>query len=216
MNRLSMEQCLENDFSACSRLAQELPEQGFFGALFKRLFDIVFSLAVIVLLLPIFLTIAFLVRKTSYGPAIFSQKRVGRDGKIFTMYKFRSMWKNVNHYDFSPVKDLDHRITPFGIFLRNTCLDELPQFFNVLKGDMSVVGPRPEMEFIVEKYNSVERKRLSVKPGITGLWQVMANRKKLIHENIDWDLRYIEKMSFILDLEIIVRTIWLSLKGVAK
>lgn len=111
-------------------------------------------------------------------------------------------------------KNDDSRITKFGRFLRKTSLDEFPQFINVLKGDMSVVGPRPEMSFIVEQYEDIHRERLKVKPGITGFWQISKYRSQLIHENIELDLYYIYNQSFILDLVIIIKTIFFAMKGI--
>jgi lipopolysaccharide/colanic/teichoic acid biosynthesis glycosyltransferase len=108
----------------------------------------------------------------------------------------------------------DPRITPVGRFLRRTSLDEMPQLFNVLKGDMSLVGPRPEMPFIVEKYNAVQRQRLQVKPGVTGLWQISADRAFLIHENIQYDLYYIRHRGFFMDFAIFLNTAIFAMRGI--
>jgi len=116
-------------------------------------------------------------------------------------------------YTVNPLNGNDPRITKFGRFLRRTSLDEFTQFWNVLKGEMSIVGPRPEMPFIVETYNDVHRERLSVKPGITGLWQISGDRALPIHENIDHDLYYIEHQSPLLDLIIVFETIIFAIKG---
>ena len=172
----------------------------------KRLMDIVLSLAACVLFLPALIVIAVLIRFDSPGPAIFRQKRIGKDGKEFTIHKFRTMFTDAPKYSYCPKKIKDPRISRIGRFLRKTSLDELPQFFDVLGGDMSIVGPRPEMPFIVAQYNALERKRLSMKPGITGLWQISADRDYEIHENIDYDLYYVENYSFLLDVAIIART----------
>lgn len=180
----------------------------------KRLFDIVFSLFVLVLSAPFLAAIAYLIKKDSRGPVFFTQTRIGKDGVPFKMYKFRTMKMNAPKYAYSPVIREDKRITGIGRFLRRSSLDELPQFLNVLKGDMSVVGPRPEMPFIVEKYNATQRERLLVKPGITGIWQVTADRKKLIHENLDYDLYYIDNVSILLDLVIMARTVWFVTRGI--
>src|SRR5208337_4912311 len=114
-----------------------------------------------------------------------------KDGLLFAMYKFRTMFRDAPQYAYSPKCGDDSQVTPIGRFLRKTSLDELPQFLNVLLGDMSLVGPRPEMPFIVEQYTPLQRQRLSVKPGITGLWQLSADRAFLIHENIEYDLYYL-------------------------
>jgi len=117
-------------------------------------------------------------------------------------------------YDFSPQASDDPRITRVGRFLRRTSLDELPQLLNVLKGDMSLVGPRPEMPFIVEQYSPIHRQRLQVTPGITGLWQLSADRAFLIHENIQYDLYYIRNRSFFMDLAILLHTVVFAMRGV--
>lgn len=182
----------------------------------KRAFDIVFSL--IVLFNPVTLVlwplIVLLVRSTSHGPAIFTQERVGQGGRPFKMFKFRTMFADAPAYATTPQHPADRRITPLGRWLRKLSVDELPQFWNVLIGDMSVVGPRPEMPHIVAQYNSIQRQRLCVKPGITGIWQISADRKNPIHENIDYDLYYIEKQSLSLDLMIILTTGFYGARGV--
>lgn len=181
---------------------------------FKRLLDVFFSGLVLLLFSPLLAIIALLIKKDSPGPVIFKQKRVGKGGKEFVMYKFRSMYVETPPYKINPLSKDDPRITRVGKFLRRTSLDELPQFWDVFKGDMSVVGPRPEMPFIVETYNDIHRERLAVKPGVTGLWQVSADRAGPIHENMDYDLYYIENMSILLDLVIILRTIWFAIRGI--
>jgi len=181
---------------------------------FKRLFDILFSACLLLPVAPIMALIALKIKQDSKGPVIFKQKRVGKNGKVFQMYKFRSMYVNTEPYAITPASNTDPRITPFGRFLRRTSLDELPQFINVLAGDMSVVGPRPEMEFIVKQYNAVQSQRLKVKPGITGLWQISLDRSKPIHEVIEHDLYYIENQSLWLDLKIIWDTAIFCIAGI--
>lgn len=181
---------------------------------FKRLFDIVSSVILFVLLAPILTVLAALVRMSSEGPIFFKQKRVGKDGREFMFYKFRSMYVHAPKYGVTPQSGNDPRITPIGRFLRRSSLDELPQLFNVLKGDMSLVGPRPEMPFIVNTYNELQRQRLNVHPGITGLWQISADRKRAIHENMDYDLYYINNQSFILDMVIMLRTLTSCVRGI--
>lgn len=155
------------------------------------------------------------IRLNAKGPLFFQQVRIGQDGRKFTMYKFRTLY-NVKSEQVSPeISGKSHCpvTTPFGAFLRRTGLDEIPQLLNVLKGDMSFIGPRPEMPFLVEKYGPLERERLSIKPGITGLWQISEDRKRLlIHENMDYDLYYVEHLSFNLDLAILVKTLGTVLK----
>lgn len=179
----------------------------------KRAIDIVLSLLALAILIPVFAMVAILIKRSSKGPVIFKQRRIGKDGTVFVMYKFRTMKTRTKRYDFSPQKREDKRITTIGKVLRKTSLDEVPQFINVLKGEMSIVGPRPEMEFIVKKYNAFQKERLLVKPGITGIWQVTADRKRQIHENMDYDIYYIDNMSILLDVLVMLRTVWFAAKG---
>lgn len=152
----------------------------------------------------------------SKRPMIFIQERVGRNGKKFKMYKFKTMYVSTNPYEQKPNNGNDPKITPIGRILRKTSLDELPQFLNVLKGDMSLVGPRPEMEFIVNDYNEIHRERLKLRPGITGLWQISASRDKPIHENIEYDLYYISNHSILLDFVILIKTLFRVLQGAGR
>jgi exopolysaccharide biosynthesis polyprenyl glycosylphosphotransferase len=179
----------------------------------KRLFDILFACTVLLLTLPLSLVIAVLIKLDSHGPIFFQQRRIGKDGKIFNMLKFRSMHVSAGHYQTSPSDQYDPRITKIGRFLRKFNLDELPQFFNVIKGEMSVVGPRPEMPFVVDTYTPMQRQRLKLRPGITGIWQISSDRKGAIHENLDYDFYYTENQSFLLDIVIIGKTIAAGIKG---
>ncbi|MFA5163951.1 MAG: exopolysaccharide biosynthesis polyprenyl glycosylphosphotransferase [Candidatus Omnitrophota bacterium] len=176
-------------------------------AAFKRLVDFMVAFMALVFFLPIGLAISIAIKLDSPGKVIFSQKRAGQFGKPFRIMKFRTMFAEASRYDFSPKDSNDSRITKVGRILRKTGLDELPQFLNVLMGDMSLVGPRPEMEFIVKDYNAIQKERLKVKPGITGLWQISEHRKLPIHENMEYDLFYIENQSLLLDLAILLRTL---------
>jgi exopolysaccharide biosynthesis polyprenyl glycosylphosphotransferase len=173
----------------------------------KRGMDVIMALGNLILWGPLMIAITYIVKKSSPGPVLFKQERVGLNGRKFIMYKFRSMYVDTPKYALTPENSHDPRITPIGRFLRKTSLDELPQFFNVLKGDMSIVGPRPEMSFIVDQYDQIQRDRLKLKPGITGLWQISADRAKQIHDNIEYDLYYVENVSPLLDLVIILRTV---------
>ncbi|HEX6124052.1 MAG TPA: sugar transferase [Pyrinomonadaceae bacterium] len=196
----------------------------------KRASDIVISLVAIAVLSPILLLISLLVRFGSRGPVMFRQERVGMDGRIFLCYKFRTMHedaddsvhreayrKNIEGHDdanigddsepvFGKVKN-DPRVTTAGRWLRRSSLDELPQLFNVLKGDMSIVGPRPPIRYEVEDYDLRHRKRLDMKPGITGLWQVSGRNRLTFEEMVRIDLFYIENWSLWLDLKIILLTL---------
>jgi lipopolysaccharide/colanic/teichoic acid biosynthesis glycosyltransferase len=182
--------------------------------LVKRLCDFIGSAVLIVLGSPLLLLIALIIKIDSRGTVLFRQQRVGRNGKQFSMYKFRTMHTNAAPYDYSPDTPGDPRITRMGKFLRRTSLDELPQLFNVLAGDMSLVGPRPEMPFIVEHYTERQRQRLEVKPGITGLWQLSGDRVFQIHENIEYDLYYIQHRNFFMDLAILLHTSVFAMRGI--
>ncbi|HEY3928864.1 MAG TPA: sugar transferase [Candidatus Koribacter sp.] len=180
----------------------------------KRGFDLVVSSVLILLTAPVLSGIALLIRFGSSGPIIFVQQRIGRHGRAFSMYKFRTMYVDAPKYAFSPKHVGDPRITPIGRLLRRSSLDEIPQLFNVLLGHMSLVGPRPEMDFIVQRYTPAQRRRLDVSPGLTGLWQLSADRAFLIHENIEYDLYYAQNRSFFLDLAILFHTALFAARGV--
>jgi exopolysaccharide biosynthesis polyprenyl glycosylphosphotransferase len=179
----------------------------------KRLFDLLLSSLLLVVLAPLLFGIALLIKLDSPGPALFIQKRVGRNGELFNIYKFRSMHTYVSPYDLSPNTSLDPRITRIGRLLRRLSLDEFPQLINVFFGNMSLVGPRPEMPFIVEGYSSEHRKRLQVIPGITGLWQLSADRAFPIHKNIQYDLYYIRNRGLFLDFAILIHTLLFAMHG---
>ena len=180
----------------------------------KRFFDFFGSLALITLGAPIFLLLALIIKLDSPGPVLFRQERVGQGGRRFWMCKFRTMHTVASPYEYSPLSADDPRITRAGRFLRRTSLDELPQLLNVMQGSMSLVGPRPEMPFIVEQYTPAERQRLQVKPGITGLWQLSGDRAFLIHENIEYDLYYIRHCNFFMDLAILLHTSVFAMRGI--
>jgi exopolysaccharide biosynthesis polyprenyl glycosylphosphotransferase len=179
----------------------------------KRTFDLAVSSAVLLLGAPFFLFSCFLIKRDSPGPILFKQVRIGRDGRPFSMLKFRTMYSRDCADAPTPQDEGDPRITRVGRFLRRYSLDELPNFVNVLKGEMSVVGPRPEMPFIVENYGPLDRERLRAKPGVTGLWQISYARGNAIHENLDYDLYYIENQSLLLDLVICALTGFAVAKG---
>jgi exopolysaccharide biosynthesis polyprenyl glycosylphosphotransferase len=184
------------------------------GDFAKRAIDLVVSAAALVLFSPLFALSAVLVKATSSGPVLFRQDRVGKDGHRFSIYKFRTMYRDAPQYSHSPGAGDDTRITPVGRFLRHTSLDELPQLVNVLLGQMSLVGPRPEMPFIVEQYTPLQRRRLAVKPGITGLWQLSADRAFPIHENIEYDLYYVRYRSLFMDVAIVLHTLLFAGRGI--
>lgn len=180
----------------------------------KKVFDLAVSLSAVLVLSPIFLILALIVRLDSAGPILFTHRRVGLNGKEFNFLKFRTMYVASNPYATTPQTGEDPRITRFGRWLRRSSLDELPQFLNVIKGEMSIVGPRPEMPFIVNTYTEEQRQRLSVKPGITGVWQISAVRGEPIHANMEYDLFYIEHRSMLLDLIITVKTLLTAARGI--
>ncbi len=175
---------------------------------FKRGIDLAVSGLVLVVTSPLMLVIALLIKRESQGPVFFRQVRVGQNGRLIKILKFRTMYQEVCRDEVTPQSSHDPRITRVGNLLRKTSLDELPQFLNVFRGEMSLVGPRPEMPFIVDTYSSVDRLRLEAKPGITGLWQVSEARKSPIHENLDYDLYYIENQSTFLDAVILLMTLF--------
>jgi lipopolysaccharide/colanic/teichoic acid biosynthesis glycosyltransferase len=178
----------------------------------------------IVLALPIMILIAFLVWVMDGRPILFLQKRVGENGRIFKMCKFRTMVKNADQMqemvertdpdgNLIHKSEADPRVTRIGRFLRRFSLDELPQLFNVIYGTMSLVGPRPELPYLVEKYHTWQRKRFAVSPGITGWWQINGRSERMMHLHTEDDLYYINHYSLWLDIQILIRTIWAVLLG---
>ena len=173
----------------------------------KRVFDIVFSLPVAVVLLPVFVVIAIAIKLSSKGPVIFRQERVGKDGMPFMFYKFRTMKTDVDPFGPSPKAGDDPRLTKIGKLLREYSLDELPQLFNVLKGDMSIIGPRPLYVSQMAEWGERQRKRLLVKPGLTGLAQISGRGELTREEKLELDVKYVETASFLTDIKIILATI---------
>jgi exopolysaccharide biosynthesis polyprenyl glycosylphosphotransferase len=180
----------------------------------KRICDFCGAATLLVVGSPFFLLLAILIKLDSKGPALFRQERVGLNGRRFRMFKFRTMHTEAPAYAYSPKESDDLRITRVGRFLRRTSLDELPQILNVLLDHMSLVGPRPEMPFIVETYTERHSQRLQVKPGITGLWQLSGDRNYLIHENIEYDLYYIQHRNFFMDLAVLLHTTIFAARGI--
>lgn len=188
--------------------------RGLAERLVKRAMDIIGAAIVLVVALPFLVAVSALIKLDSDGPVFIRQKRIGRNGKNFSMWKFRSMNARVQRYARSPVSDADPRLTRLGRTLRRFSIDEVPQLLNVLKGDMSLVGPRPEMPFIVENYDSHQRLRLNALPGITGLWQISPARAMPIHDNVGLDLFYIQNQGIFLDLAILLRTVTAVFRGI--
>lgn len=173
----------------------------------KRFSDLFLGGLGLIITLPFYPLIIFFIKKDGPGPAVIRQERVGQNGRKFILYKFRTMHPATALYAAAPRRGDDPRITKIGKWLRQYSLDELPQFFNVLRGEMSLVGPRPEMTFIVSGYTKWQKMRLAVKPGITGIWQILGRKDRPLEENIEYDLYYIFHQSFFLDLAILLRTI---------
>ncbi len=186
----------------------------------KRLFDLAVCMVLLVLSVPVFVVVAAVIALTSPGPIFFRQRRVGFAGTEFEILKLRTMHVGaedvlaedpdlLRHYldgDHKVPRRLDPRVTRVGRFLRLSSLDELPQFWNVLKGDMSLVGPRPELPWLVERYKPEEFRRLLVPPGLTGWWQVNARAERPMHMSISDDLYYVDNYSLWLDLWILLKT----------
>jgi lipopolysaccharide/colanic/teichoic acid biosynthesis glycosyltransferase len=174
---------------------------------FKRIFDFLISLLAIVALLPVFVVIWTAIRISSKGPVIFKQERVGKNGKPFTFYKFRTMRTDIDPFGPSPKAADDQRLTKVGKILREYSLDELPQLFNVLKGDMSIVGPRPLYVSQMTEWDERQKKRLLVKPGLTGLAQISGRGELTREEKLELDVKYVETAGFWLDLKILLVTV---------
>lgn len=210
------------DYAGVLMLDLRAPALNEYQRLVKRMFDITVSLVILPVAVPIMALSAILIRLGSPGPVIFRQKRVGENGKIFLMYKFRTMIdgaENLNHVvehkdgegNLIYKTHNDPRVTRIGRFLRHTSLDELPQLYNVLKGDMSWVGPRPELPYLVERYAIWQRKRFAVPQGITGWWQINGRSDKPMHLHTEEDLFYVQNYSIWFDLEILLKTFWVTL-----
>jgi len=173
----------------------------------KRIFDILVCIVAVVVLSPVMAAIWLAVRLESRGPGIFRQRRVGWRGKPFVMLKFRTMRAEADPYGQSPHGADDPRLTRLGRLLRKTSLDELPQLFNVLAGQMSLVGPRPLYERQAARWTERQRRRLDVRPGITGYAQVHGRGAIPIEDKIELDLEYVDKQTFLLDLKLIWQTV---------
>lgn len=189
----------------------------------KRLFDLVFSSVFLILFLPLFVVIAFLITIASPGAIFYTCKRVGKDGRLFNCFKFRTMYADAeerlqlllaSNREIKQEWELywklrsDPRITSIGKFLRKTSLDELPQLFNVLMGDLSLVGPRPVTQEEIEKYyGDKAEKILSLRPGITGLWQTSGRNLLTYEERIKLEERYVDTRTFLMDLKLIAKTV---------
>ena len=183
----------------------------------KRLFDILVSLILLILSGPALVTVALLVRLKLGSPVLFRQERPGLNRKLFTMFKFRTMISKTHDDQGNQLPD-DQRLTPFGLWLRATSLDELPELFNVMAGEMSLVGPRPLMVKYLDRYTPTQNRRHEVRPGITGWAQVNGRNNMTWEEKFDYDVWYVDHQSFWLDIKILWLTLWhvIARKDVAK
>jgi exopolysaccharide biosynthesis polyprenyl glycosylphosphotransferase len=190
----------------------------------KRIFDLMIGSLLLLMSLPIMILVGILIKIDDPGKVLLKQERVGENGRIFVMYKFRTMFsdaelrrsnmiQNSSSGEVIHKREDDPRVTSVGKFLRRFSLDELPQLINVLKGDMSLVGPRPEMPWLVDRYDSWQRKRFAVPQGITGWWQINGRSDKPMHLNTEDDLYYVYNYSLWLDIQILLRTPWVVIRG---
>jgi len=219
LQRASME-----EFASLPMLDLRAPALNEYQRTVKRAFDLAFTIVGLPFILPLMGLVALAVRFDNPGPVLLRQKRAGENGRLFEMFKFRTMVQNANEMGgvVEQSDDLGHlvhkqpddpRVTGVGRFLRRFSLDELPQIFNVLKGEMSLVGPRPELPYLVDRYEPWQRKRFAVPQGMTGWWQVNGRGEKLMHLHTEEDLFYVQHYSLWLDMRILVKTIWVVLHG---
>ena len=217
INVESQEAILSRDIVIVPKIAKKASKINYMSV--KRVFDLVISTIGLIILSPIFLILAIIVKLDSKGPVFFAHTRYGKNGKKFKMYKFRTMYENAQDMinDFTPeqmkewkenfkLQD-DPRITKVGKFLRKTSLDELPQIVNIIKGDLSIIGPRPVIEEELEKYGDNKDKFLSVTPGLTGYWQANGRSSTTYEQRMEMELYYIDNISPKLDVKIFFKTI---------
>ena len=217
INVESQEAILSRDIVIVPKIAKKASKINYMSV--KRVFDLVISTIGLIILSPIFLILAIIVKLDSKGPVFFAHTRYGKNGKKFKMYKFRTMYENAQDMinDFTPeqmkewkenFKLQDNpRITKVGKFLRKTSLDELPQIVNIIKGDLSIIGPRPVIEEELEKYGENKEKFLSVTPGLTGYWQANGRSSTTYEQRMEMELYYIDHISPKLDFKIFFKTI---------
>ncbi|MBN1668950.1 MAG: sugar transferase [Anaerolineales bacterium] len=221
---LALHKARVEEFAGLPMLDLRAPALNEYQRLTKRIFDLLLCLPSLVVVLPVLGLIAVAIRLDSRGPVFFQQERVGENGVPFKMIKFRTMVANaeelrhlVEHQDeqgnFIHKHEHDPRVTRIGHFLRRSSLDELPQVINVIRGEMSLVGPRPELPYLVEKYEPWQHKRFAVPQGITGWWQVNGRSDKPMHLHTEDDLFYVQNYSLLLDIQILIKTLWVVLRG---
>lgn len=207
------------DYNISKKINGEISMSLKIYSLFKRIFDVVSSTLLLIILSPLFLILIILVKLDSKGPVFFGHKRIGYKGETISVYKFRSMVQNAEEvlrnftaeqkaeFEKNFKLDDDPRVTKIGAFLRKTSLDELPQLINIIKGDMSVVGPRPIVQKEVVKYGKYADKLFSVKPGLTGFWQANGRSDTTYDERVQMDMYYIDNRSTLLDIKILFKTV---------
>jgi exopolysaccharide biosynthesis polyprenyl glycosylphosphotransferase len=222
--QLALHKAVIEEFADMPMLDLRAPALNEYQRMVKRAFDLVVGIPSLILLLPFMGLIALAIKLDSPGAAIFKQHRVGENGKIFSMYKFRSMVKDADQrlaevIRHDPSGNIIHktpndpRVTRVGHFLRRTSFDEFPNLFNVIRGEMSLVGPRPEMPLFVDQYEPWQRKRFAVPQGMTGWWQVNGRSDKPMHLHTEDDIYYVQHCSLILDVKILLKTVWVALRG---
>ncbi len=215
---LALHRAQIDDFAGLPLLDLRAPALSDSQRLFKRAFDVLVVLVTLPVTLPIMAICALAIRLDDRGPALLPQKRVGENGRLFTMYKFRTMKpsaarKKLEKDGFLHKRADDPRVTRVGHFLRRSSLDELPQLWNVFKGEMSLVGPRPELPELVEQYKPWQRKRFAVPQGLTGWWQINGRSDRPMHLHTEDDLYYVQHYSIGLDLFILLKTLWTVVGG---
>jgi exopolysaccharide biosynthesis polyprenyl glycosylphosphotransferase len=221
---LALHKAVIEEFADIPMLDLRAPALNDYQRMIKRIFDLMIGIPSIIFGLPFMGLIALAIKIDSPGPALFIQRRVGENGKLFWMYKFRTMVadadqrlaevmrhdENGNMIHKTPN---DPRVTQVGRFLRHTSFDELPNLFNVLRGEMSLVGPRPELPILVEQYEPWQRKRFAVPQGMTGWWQVNGRSDRPMHLHTEDDIYYVQHYSLLLDIKILFKTVWVALRG---
>jgi exopolysaccharide biosynthesis polyprenyl glycosylphosphotransferase len=221
---LALHKAVVEEFAGLPMLDLRAPALNDYQRMIKRAFDITLTISMLPFLLPVMGLIALAIRLEGEGPILFLQQRVGENGRLFNMYKFRSMVpeaetmrRQVERRDSTGriihKQPDDPRVTRVGRFLRRTSLDELPQIFNILRGEMSLVGPRPELPYLVDLYEPWQRKRFAVPQGITGWWQVNGRSDKPMHLHTEDDLYYVQHYSLLLDIQILFKTVLVVLRG---
>jgi exopolysaccharide biosynthesis polyprenyl glycosylphosphotransferase len=221
---LALHKSVIEEFADIPMLDLRAPALNEYQRMMKRAFDLVVGIPLLILVMPFMGLIALAIRLDTPGPAIFIQRRVGENGRLFWMYKFRSMVKDADQRLAEVIRHdengnlihktpNDPRVTRIGRMLRRISFDELPNLFNVIRGEMSLVGPRPELPVLVEQYEPWQRQRFAVPQGMTGWWQVNGRSDKPMHLHTEDDIYYVQHYSILLDIKILLKTVWVTLRG---